>query len=83
MLLTVDQLAIGFRRKDCGAQTSGSFKDCSCESTERVVSGGANTDHAIRETRPLNDRTWRVACRDPYNNVEYCHRMYIVCARVQ
>ena len=42
----------------------GAVTDCSCAANEVVIAGGAGgaANQVLEESRPLNSRTWRVAC---------------------
>lgn len=43
---------------------SGTVTDCSCAANEVVIGGGGggSANQVLEESRPLNSRTWRVAC---------------------
>ena len=54
------------RVTSCGP-SSGNVHDCSCDAGGKLLSGGTWVDAgsqriSIRESRPLNTTTWRVAC---------------------
>ncbi len=86
------RLAVGVRLKTCGNQTSGVHQDCSCNPNEVVLGGGAWNGHTnaavLRESRPLNTRTWRVACKRLLGNGAtaenaFCLGTTVICARLQ
>lgn len=88
--LTVNgRLNVGFRRKECAYTSGANHADCSCNSNEVVISGGAYGSladsierHSIRESRPVSEHTWRVACVNEYGRRADCLGFSILCARL-
>ncbi|GAB6042917.1 hypothetical protein [Endothiovibrio diazotrophicus] len=60
-----------------------SYYDCACNAGDTILSGGAYTDSGgvIRESRPINTTTWRVACSNFYGNNQACHGFVITCSQ--
>lgn len=95
---------LGYRIHTCDYPNGEQHGDCSCGPGERVISGGTDVSppspgtnlithgYFLRESKPLNETTWRVACVrhtvvgqgdtvhliDPWN----CSPITIICARV-
>lgn len=88
--LTVNgRLNVGLRRKSCAYPNGGEHGDCACSSNEVVLGGGSygavpgGIDRtSLRESRPLNARTWRVACTNEHGRRANCAAIDILCARM-
>lgn len=83
------RLRVGFRRKACPYPAGDNHGDCTCNSDEVVVSGGAygkvthgNERTSLRESWPITQRTWRVACVNEYGRRADCADFAILCARL-
>ncbi|WP_428268300.1 hypothetical protein [Haliangium sp.] len=83
------RLNVGFRRKECSTPGGAQHYDCSCNSNEVVISGGAHgattggkERDGLRESRAISERTWRVACMNEYGRRANCQGFSIMCARL-
>jgi hypothetical protein len=64
---------LGYVHRSCDYPSGAQHGDCSCGGGERILSGGTYVDpplvlgatyttYVLRENRPLDESTWRVAC---------------------
>ncbi|WP_428267782.1 hypothetical protein [Haliangium sp.] len=84
------RLNVGVRLKQCTYTPGSAHSDCSCDSNEVVISGGAygsnqiyHDQHSLRESRPMDTRTWRVACLRDDGYRRDCLGFQILCARLK
>lgn len=99
------QTLLGYAYRSCDYPDGAQHGDCSCQANERVLSGGTHTSaphndgfnyssYSVRESRPIDERTWRVACvREFHAGIGFnhthaapaaidCGAIDIICARV-
>src|SRR5690606_23227491 len=99
------QTLLGYVRRTCDYPVGQQHGDCSCADNERVISGGTyvTTPYdvrgfnqfvlSVRESRPFDEDTWRVACVQTLmsgigfqhthaNTVVDCGEINIISARV-